>query len=74
MTYPVRAEYEKAIALIALKGIVFTTPPTDEKLAGLVRDILIEEKGYPEDTQVFINGDDPMAMVLVVDHGSWELV
>jgi hypothetical protein len=74
MSYPVRADYERAIALIALKGVIFTIRPTDEKLAELVRDILIEDKGYPQDTQVFINGDDPMAMVLVVESDSWELV
>jgi hypothetical protein len=74
MSYPVRADYDQAIALIALKGIVFTIPPENKQLAEMVRDILIEGKGYPHDTEVFINGDDPMAMVLVVDHDSWELV
>jgi hypothetical protein len=40
----------------------------------MVRDILIEGKGYPLETRVFINGDDPMAMVLVVERDTWELV
>ncbi len=74
MAFEVRADYDQAIALIALKGMIFTIKPPEDALAGMVRDILIADKGYPVDTEVKINGNDPMALVLVVEGDSWELV
>jgi hypothetical protein len=74
MAYPVRADYDQALALVALKGISFTLSPDHDTLARMARDIMISDKGYPSDTEVTINGDDPMAMVLVVEGNSWELV
>lgn len=74
MAFQVRATYDQAIELVALKGTLFTVPPSPEKLSSMVREIIVGEKGYPDDTEVHIDGHDPMAMVLVVEGGSWELV
>lgn len=74
MAYSVRAPLEQALALLTHRGKLFVS---NNKLvmAQLVAEILIDEKGYPEDTVVEIDGSDPMAMALVVEaDGSWELV
>ncbi len=74
MAYPVRAPLEQALALLTHRGKLFVS---NNKLvmAQLVAEILIDEKGYPTDTVVEIDGSDPMAMALVVEaDGSWELV
>lgn len=74
MAFQVRATYDQAIELVALKGTLFAVPPSPEKLSSMVKEIIVDEKGYPDDTEVHIDGHDPMAMVLVVEGGSWELV
>lgn len=74
MAYPVRAPLEQALALLTHRGKLFVST-NKLVIAQLVAEILIDEKGYPEDTVVEIDGSDPMAMALVVEaDGSWELV
>ncbi len=74
MAYPVRAPLEQALALLTHRGKLFVSN-NKQVMAQLVAEILIDEKGYPEDTVVEIDGSDPMAMALVVEaDGSWELV
>ncbi|MNK64648.1 hypothetical protein D3C87_839050 [compost metagenome] len=74
MAYKVRAELYHALALLTHRGKLFVSNDKTV-MAKLIGEILIEEKGYPTDTVVEIDGSDPMDMVLVVeDNGSWELV
>ncbi|AUZ95227.1 hypothetical protein FDI40_gp468 [Agrobacterium phage Atu_ph07] len=72
--YKVRADREQITKMLQTR-MRFFVEPSDETLNRVVAEILINEKGYPEDTVVEINCSDPMAMALVVDDdGSWELV
>ena len=74
MMYKVRATRD-AIDKLLNSRMKFFVEPTDETLTRIVAEILVNEKGYPNDTVVIINGDDPQDMVLIVDDdGSWELV
>lgn len=73
--FRVRADYSQAYRLAFSRGITFFEAPSKETLAAIVAGVLVNEKGYPTDTVVEIDGSDPMDMVLVVeDNGSWELV
>lgn len=74
MMYKVRATRD-AIDKLLNSRMKFFVEPTDETLTRIVAEILVNEKGYPNDTVVIINGDDSQDMVLIVDDdGSWELV
>lgn len=75
MSYPVRADADQAIMLARMRGLEEAVIDDREALASAIRGIVISEKGYPFDTEVEINGSNPMAMALAVEKdGTWELV
>lgn len=75
MAYKVQSTFWAAYSLVTSRGTMFFDTPSNSTLEPMVAAILIEEKGYPLDTVIEIDGSDPMAMVLVVEpDGSWELV
>ena len=74
MAYKVRTERMHIMRLVNSRNKFFVEP-SDETLKRIAAEILINEKGYPNDTVVIIDGDDSQDMVLIVDDdGSWELV
>lgn len=74
MAYKVRAERQHIMRLVNSRNKFFVEP-SDETLTRIAAEILINEKGYPTNTVVIIDGDDSQDMVLIVDDdGSWELV
>lgn len=74
MAYKVRAERLHIMRLVNSRNKFFVEP-SDETLTRIAAEILINEKGYPTNTVVIIDGDDSQDMVLIVDDdGSWELV
>lgn len=76
MAFKVRTEFWPAYSLVTSRGVSFFEAPSKETLEPMVAAILVREKGYPEDTKVFIDAAwDDVDMTLVVEpDGSWELV
>lgn len=76
MAFKVRSDFMTAYALVSSRGISFFEQPSNEELEPIVAGILIDEKGYPTNTQVIIDASwDEVDMTLTIEpDGSWELV
>lgn len=75
MSYKVSATRYHAEALLRNRNRL-DNDMDDSKQEEILAEILIEEKGYPQNTKVIINAPwDEVEMTLVTEpDGSWELV